>query len=859
MPIQVECPSCLATIRVQEQHAGRRGRCPRCKTAFIAPAATAAAEAAAPARAPAMGDPTEVGYVVAPRPAPAPSAGVDGDDEIYTLADAPPQPRAVRARVESLEGVGVGARGVAEAAAPTRKTLAPRQVLAGFGDRIEPVRPTILYRIWILIVAAVMVLLPMIYVAMIGLVAVAVCYHAVHHVSILRSVRGSGALKVAALVYAGPLVAGAVVVALMLKPLFARPAREPKSRSLEPGAEPLLLAFVDRVCDAVGAPRPARIEVDCRVNASAHRDGGLLGVVGGKLVLTIGLPLAAGLSLRQFAGVLAHEFGHFSQRAGMRLYGLIMRINLWFARVVYERDAWDETLRAWSSDEHGLILILGGLTRLAVWLARRVLWVLMQVGHIVSGFLSRQMEYDADRFQARMVGGRTFGETMERVGLLSMAEQGAYADLQSSWQQRRLPDDFPKLVMANVPQIPEAVVAMVRQQEDSRRTGLFDTHPCDRDRIARARREAPGEGIFRLEGPATDVFRDFDALAKSASFDMYRASLGQQISKDQLYAVAELVETQAAAQEGAASAGRFFLGALDVSRRLPMPGESPAAPADRPAAGRALAEARRSLQASRAAYRASSRLLDELGGRLTQAELAIVLLKAGVKFKASDYGLPAANVRAAESARDEAQANLRQVAESDATHPFAAAAVARLVGALALLEDDRVADRVSDGRDRRDEARALYRCTAHLSATVMPELARLARARAVLAGAIQPYNEGNDPQNQPRINAILRAASDLRDRLEEARWKVGDGIAYPFEHASEGVTLGKFAFPALIPAKDDIGGLMEASGELIGRLAGLHGRALGRLALAAEEVERALGLPPIVVEDADPGEPADPA
>ena len=55
------------------------------------------------------------------------------------------------------------------------------------------------------------------------------------------------------------------------------------------------------------------------------------------MVLLIGLPLAAGLSLRQFAGVLAHEFGHFSQGFGMRLTYVIRSINIWFMRVVYER------------------------------------------------------------------------------------------------------------------------------------------------------------------------------------------------------------------------------------------------------------------------------------------------------------------------------------------------------------------------------------------------------------------------------------------------------------------------------------------------------------------------------------------
>jgi hypothetical protein len=50
-------------------------------------------------------------------------------NHIYELADAPRKAKAIRARAESLPGVGVSARGVAEAAAPTRKTLTPRSIL----------------------------------------------------------------------------------------------------------------------------------------------------------------------------------------------------------------------------------------------------------------------------------------------------------------------------------------------------------------------------------------------------------------------------------------------------------------------------------------------------------------------------------------------------------------------------------------------------------------------------------------------------------------------------------------------------------------------------------------------------------
>ncbi len=125
-----------------------------------------------------------------------------------------------------------------------------------------------------------------------------------------------------------------------------------------------------------------------------------------------------------------------------------------------------------------------------------------------------------------------------------------------------------------------------------------------------------------------------------------------------------------------------------------------------------------------------------------------------------------------------------------------------------------------------------------------PQIARLAQARQVSLGALQAFEAGKDPKNQPLINAILRAAASLRDRLDEFRWKVGDAIDYPFEHADENVSLAKFALPAVLPEKDDIGALLEASGEAIDRVAGLYRRTLGRLAVTAEEVETRTGSAP---------------
>ncbi len=205
----------------------------------------------------------------------------------------------------------------------------------------------------------------------------------------------------------------------MVKPLFAPRVRRGEACTLNRSHEPLVFAFVERVCQAVGAPVPRRIDVDCEVNASASFRRGLLSLFGRDLVLTIGLPLVMGLSLRQLAGVLAHEFGHFTQGFAMRLTYIIRSVNGWFARVVYERDSWDEQLVAWSN--RATCVCGFAIPCAAVRVAdAAVLWALMMAGHVISCWMLRQMEFDADRHQARWAGSDAFAPAFERMEVLAM-------------------------------------------------------------------------------------------------------------------------------------------------------------------------------------------------------------------------------------------------------------------------------------------------------------------------------------------------------------------------------------------------------------------------------------------------------
>src|SRR5207237_6787769 len=127
------------------------------------------------------------------------------------------------------------------------------------------------------------------------------------------------------------------------------------------------------------------------LNASAQLRRGVWN--GKDLVLTLGLPLVAALNTRELAGIIAHEFGHFTQGLGMRLSYVIRGINFWFARVVFDRDEFDDALETATAEANdGTTMLLVFVTQIGVGFSRMILMGLMYAGHAVSCFLMRQME-----------------------------------------------------------------------------------------------------------------------------------------------------------------------------------------------------------------------------------------------------------------------------------------------------------------------------------------------------------------------------------------------------------------------------------------------------------------------------------
>ncbi|HWB61706.1 MAG TPA: M48 family metallopeptidase, partial [Chthoniobacteraceae bacterium] len=330
----------------------------------------------------------------------------------------------------------------------------------------------------------------------------------------------------------------------MVKPLFARRARRMDPIALNPEVEPHVYQLVHDVCAAVGAPAPLRIQLDCDLNASASFDRGWRGMLGHKLVLTLGMPLLAGLTQRELAGVIAHEFGHFRQGAGMRLSFVIRRINFWFVRVIYQRDSWDAALANAGGGQFGWWEFMLGCARLGVWFSRRVLWCLMMLGHTICAFLMRQMEYDADRCEIRLAGSAAFESTAMKFATLGSVMSDLNLEMRRNWRKHfQLPDNLPVLVEYRALHMPADKREKIEGKIGLEKTRLLDTHPSAADRIRQARRLAEA-GYDISDAPVRDLFENFDTICRLVTLAHYEDDLNVPTTADFLIPVEQLVRAK---------------------------------------------------------------------------------------------------------------------------------------------------------------------------------------------------------------------------------------------------------------------------------------------------------------------------
>lgn len=846
MPIAVTCNQCQHTVHVSDEHAGKRGRCPQCKTVVPIPALPAVEDDAEEELQLASLEPT----LFSPTPQAAVATAVPQSPAVYPAG--PRSPAATARAAAPSAPVRPPVRQAAAVAAPAKAkprppaaALTPEQlraaIMAGFRGPIERVPTTSTYKLGILLTALFMVLLPLIYIAIILLACLAVYWHLTNNHFIVSEVRGRAALF-AIVVYIAPLVVGGIMILFMIKPLFARPANEGRRRNVTPHSDPLLFEFVERICALVGAPKPRRIDIDCDINASAGFRNGWLSMLSGRdLVLRIGMPLVAGLSLQQFAGVLAHEFGHFSQGAGMRLTYIIRSINMWFVRVVYERDSWDAWLAETSESLDLRISWMLYLARGCVWLTRKILWGLMYAGHLVAGFMLRQMEFDADKYEARVGGSAAFEATSHQLRILGIAWHGAEMDLGQFYREGRLVDNLPRLMMSNLAQLPPEAAKAVAEMVAKTETGMFDTHPADKDRIASARAEKAA-GVFHSDLPASALFADFDAAGKNVTWDHYCTLFGRTIDPKTLHPTEHLVARTELDQAAGKARDRFFAGGFSGLRPLRLPVMPSGGPTQSPAIWQdELATARRTMESLAGDYREAIKAFQTADGRFVQANQAKSVISTGVRLQSDKFDRTFHSWTDASREHDLSRGELGRL--SGSMEAFEDAAGKRLRACLLLLFDPQIAARLPEAAAWQAESRRLMPVIS-LVATNHAGLIELRNRNATMIALLGHLN-GNE-RSDGLIREVLEFSDRVRLQLHELKQHF-DRVEYPFDHADGQISVGTYLLK-MIPLREEVGNVYEAADHVLTALLEVYARALSRLCVMAEAVEADLGYEPLATE-----------
>ncbi|HVS97662.1 MAG TPA: M48 family metallopeptidase, partial [Puia sp.] len=193
---------------------------------------------------------------------------------------------------------------------------------------------------------------------------------------------------------------GVSVIVFLIKFLFAVAKDEDAGRMrITEREQPRLFAFVRQLAKDTETRTPGNIYLSPDVNAAVFYNSSFWSMfLPSRKNLNIGLGLVNSVNVSEFKAVMAHEFGHFSQRS-MKLGSFTYNVNRVIHNMLYDNQGYSKFLNAWGR-LHGAMAIFA---RAAAAIARGIQWVLRGMYTVINRnymALSREMEFQADAVAA---------------------------------------------------------------------------------------------------------------------------------------------------------------------------------------------------------------------------------------------------------------------------------------------------------------------------------------------------------------------------------------------------------------------------------------------------------------------------
>ena len=180
--------------------------------------------------------------------------------------------------------------------------------------------------------------------------------------------------------------------------------------------EPQLFQMIDEIVKQAGTDFPKKVYLAYDVNASVFYDSSFWSMfLPIKKNLIIGIGLVNACTKQELKAILAHEFGHFSQRS-MKVGSYVYNVNQIIFNLVNEDESYRNTVQGWANAS-GYFAIFAELaikiTQAIQWILRKM-YAFVNIRHMA---LSREMEFHADEVAANIAGSIALEESLLRLDL----------------------------------------------------------------------------------------------------------------------------------------------------------------------------------------------------------------------------------------------------------------------------------------------------------------------------------------------------------------------------------------------------------------------------------------------------------
>ncbi len=223
------------------------------------------------------------------------------------------------------------------------------------------------------------------------------------------------------LVGLGLISLGTMILLFLLKFVFQNQKMD-RSDFIEitEAEEPELFDMIKGVVEKVGTHFPKHVYLNADINAFVFYDSNFWSMfLPIRKNLCIGLGLLNSTTQSEFKAILAHEFGHFSQRS-MKLGIYVYQVN----HVIHNLLNNNEGYNKWISNLASLHIVFSLVVWLGIFIIRGIQWILNQMYKLVNLSymgLSREMEFHADEVAAHVAGSKAMASGLLRINFASFA------------------------------------------------------------------------------------------------------------------------------------------------------------------------------------------------------------------------------------------------------------------------------------------------------------------------------------------------------------------------------------------------------------------------------------------------------